>query len=123
MAIQVVLREVATITPRSWKCHLHRAAEIPLVVRVATQAEIQVVRTKLVAEAAVDITRTLDVAIVIAIVSVTATAIVIVIATSIAIAEATMIAVLYYKYLEPDDRTNSRSKQFSLRPTLPWNII
>jgi hypothetical protein len=51
---------------------------------VATQAEIQVVRTKLVAEAAVDITRTLDVAIVIAIVSVTATA--------IAIAEATMIA-------------------------------
>ena len=92
---------------------------------MATQAEIQVVRTKLVAEAAVDITRTLDVAIVIAIVSVTATAIVIVIATSIAIAEATMIAVLYYKYLEPDDlRTrSSRSKQFSLRPTLPWNII
>lgn len=117
MAIQVVLREVATITSRSWKCHLHRAAEIPLVVRVATQAEIQVDRTKAVAEAAVDITRTLDVAIVIAIVSVTATAIVIVIA--IAIAEATMIAVLYYKYLEPDDlRTrSSRSKQFSRRPT------
>jgi hypothetical protein len=115
VAIQVVLREVATITSRSWKCHLHRAAEIPLVVRVATQAEIQVDRTKAVAEAAVDITRTLDVAIV----SVTATATAIVIVIAIAIAEATMIAVLYYKYLEPDDlRTrSSRSKQFSRRPT------